>query len=69
MKRILTLIILALSIIALFITFYFKNRTIKGGDTKIAYWNFNSSIMGDKRFSLADTMANNTHKDFIAPRM
>jgi hypothetical protein len=43
---------------------------MKGSDTKIAYWNFNSKINNKLKFSLAETVNNETvSKDYIAPRM
>ena len=54
------------------ITFYIvinkKNTLIEGGDTKIAYWNFNSNIHGTQKFSLAQTVNKNSVKEgYIAP--
>ena len=46
-----------------------ENKT-KGSDTKIAYWNFNSRINNKTKFSLAETLNNETiSKGYIAPRV
>ena len=45
-----------------------KKSFWKGSDTKIAYWNFNSNILGTQKFSLAQTVNKKSIKDgYIAP--
>lgn len=56
------------------ITFYIvinkKNTLIEGGDTKIAYWNFDSNILGKKKISLSETINNKSISEgYIAPRL
>lgn len=45
-----------------------KNSFKKGSDTKIAYWNFNSNVLGKKQFSLAETINKESiYNGYIAP--
>ena len=45
-----------------------KKSFEKGSDTKIAYWNFNSNVLGKQKFSLAETVNKKTLSNgYIAP--
>lgn len=69
MKKILIVLIITITIVT-FIFVTFKNKVkMKGSDTKIAYWNFDSKINNKKTFSLADTLDKESiEKGYIAPR-
>lgn len=68
MKKILIVFCFTIIIIILFIIIMQKKSFWKGSDTKIAYWNFNSNILGTQKFSLAQTVNKNSIKEgYIAP--
>ena len=68
MKKFLIVFCFTIIIIILFIIIMQKKSFWKGSDTKIAYWNFNSNILGTQKFSLAQTVNKKSIKDgYIAP--
>ena len=68
MKKILIVFIVTIIIITFFMVIMKKNSFKKGSDTKIAYWNFNSNVLGKKKFSLAETVNKNSiYNGYIAP--
>lgn len=70
MKKILIVFIITIALVTVFLVTFKNEIKMKGSDTKIAYWSFNSRINNKTKFSLAETVNNKTTlKGYIAPRM
>ena len=70
MKKILIVFIITIMLIIVFLVINKNEIKTKGSDTKIAYWSFNSKINNKTKFSLAETVNNETiSKGYIAPRV
>lgn len=70
MKKILIVFIITIMLIIVLLVINKNEIKMKGSDTKIAYWNFNSRINNKTKFSLAETVNKETAiKGYIAPRM
>ncbi|MGN1298526.1 MAG: hypothetical protein ACI4UE_00865 [Candidatus Scatovivens sp.] len=70
MKKFLIVLIFTIIIVTFCLVITKEKSFEKGGDTKIAYWNFNSNVFGKHKFSLSETMKNKDKLDgCIAPRM
>lgn len=70
MKKILIVFIITIMLIIIFLVINKNKIKMKGSDTKIAYWSFDSKINNKSKFSLAETVNNKTvSKGYIAPRM
>lgn len=70
MKKILIVFIIAIMLIIVFLVINKNEIKMKGSDTKIAYWSFNSKINNKTKFSLAETVNKESIQNgYIAPRL
>ena len=70
MKKILIVFIITIMLIIVFLVINKNEIKMKGSDTKIAYWSFNSKINNKTKFSLAETVnKESVQNGYIAPRM
>lgn len=70
MKKILIVFLITITIVTVFLVTFKNEIKMKGSDTKIAYWSFNSKINNKMKFSLAETINKETIENgYIAPRM